>query len=148
MAIVGNVLRHGSSTPADTPLLFSSGVGACDVYLSDNVALDVKGDAVALLGGALSNLREQSHAPVWPPDFMAAPAGTVIARLQREVGARPWQRDAIDSRIVRQAFEGSSTIIDSELDVGGYPQLEPTSAPFVAEAWDATCMVPVLRAHL
>jgi hypothetical protein len=140
MAIVGNVLRHGPSTPVETPLLFSSGVGACDVYLADNVALDVKGGPVALTGGALTNLREQSQAPVWPPDFVAAPASSVIARLQREVGARPWQRDEIDSRIVRQALAGTSQLIDSELEVGGYPALAPTSAPFVAEAWDLECL--------
>lgn len=148
MAIVGNVLRHGSNTPPETPLLFSSGVGACDVLLSDNLALDVKGDAVALTGGALTNLHEQSQAPLWPPDFVAAPVSSVIERLRREVGARPWERDEIDSRIVRQAFEGSSQIIDSELDVGGYPRLEPTSAPFIAEAWNDQCLVPRFRSHL
>lgn len=140
MAIVGNVLRHGPSTPPTTPLLFSSGVGACDVYLSDNVALDVNGGPVALTGGALLNLREQSQAPVWPPDFVAAPASSVIARLQREVGARPWQRDEIDARIVRQALAGTSKLIDSELEVGGYPEPAPTSAPFVAAAWDLECL--------
>lgn len=101
-----------------------------------------------MLGGALGNLREQARAPVWPPGFVAAPADTVIARLQREVGARPWQRDAIDTRIVQQAVDGSSQVIDSELDVGGYPQLAQTSAPFEPDAWDLDCMVPKLSSHL
>jgi hypothetical protein len=118
------------------------------VYLSDNMALDRSGAAVALTGGALVNLREQARAPLWPPGFVAAPAGTLLARLQREVGARPWERDEIDARIVEQAVAGTSKLIDSELDVGGYPRPGATSAPFDPDAWELDCLVPRLRSHL
>lgn len=141
MAVVGNVLKYGANTPAGTPLLFSSGVGPCDVFLQDNVALDARGQPVPLLGGMLQNFREQKEPPLWPPGFEAAAAHTVVETLTREVGARPWDRDVIDARIVEQALSGTSRIIDDESDVGGYPGPAPTSAPFITEAWDMQCVV-------
>jgi len=140
MSVVGNLLRYGKDTPPGMPLLYSSGIGACDVYLNDNVALDSAGAAAPLLGGALENLHRVDTPPVWPPGFEAAPASTVVDRLAREVGARPWDRDAIDARIVEQALSGTSRIVDGESEVGGYPSPAPTSAPFVPEAWDLNCM--------
>jgi hypothetical protein len=140
MSVVGNVLKYGANTPPQTPLLFSSGVGPCDVFLKDNVALDARGQPVPLLGGLVQNFHEQTEPPVWPRGFEAAPAKTVVDKLVREVGARPWDRDAIDARIVEHALTGTSRIIDSEAEVGGYPSPAPTSAAFVPEAWEMTCM--------
>lgn len=141
MAVVGNVLKYGPNTPENTPLLFSSGVGACEVFLKDNLALDARGQQAPQLGGALQNLHEQQEPPVWPAGFQAAAASTVIETLVPDVGARPWDRDATDARIVEQALHGTSRIIDSESDVGGYPSSASTSAAFVPDAWDLTCMV-------
>lgn len=145
MVIVGNVFRYGVNTPASTPLLFSSGVGSCDVFLRDNLAFDSKDQQVSLLGGELANLREQAEPPLWPPGFRADAAKDVVARLEREVGARPWDRDAIDARIIQQAVTGTSRIIDSESVVGGYPKPSATREPFVPEQWDLGCMA---RKHL
>jgi hypothetical protein len=141
MAVVGNVLWHGSNTPADMPLLFSSGVGACDVYLSDNLALDLKGRAAARMAGALENLHEVAEPPLWPAGFQAEPADEVVERLKHDVGARPWDRDAVDARIVQQALDNTSAIIDTQDAVGGYPRVVATAAPFVPEAWDMACVV-------
>jgi hypothetical protein len=141
MAVVGNVFKYGPNTPEGTPLLFSSGVGSCQVFLKDNVATDARGRPAPQLGGLLQNFREQKEPPVWPPGFEAAPASTLVEKFAREVGARPWDRDAIDARIIEQALSGSSRIIDNESEVGGYPSPTPTSAPFVPEAWDMTCML-------
>ncbi|RYZ06619.1 MAG: pectate lyase [Myxococcales bacterium] len=140
MAVVGNVLHYGKDTPAGMPLLFSSGIGSCDVFLKDNVALDRAGAAVPLLGGALENLRQVASAPVWPPGFVAEPARGLVERLATVVGARHWERDTVDARIVQQARDGSSAIIDSEQAVGGYPQVAATSAPFVESEWELGCM--------
>ncbi len=140
MAVVGNVLRYGKNTPAGMPLLFSSGIGACDVFLSDNVALDAQGVGVPLLGGALTNLQQVATAPLWPTGFEAEPASGLVERLARVVGARPEARDSVDQRVVRQALEGTSAIIDSEQAVGGYPKLAATSAPFVESEWELGCV--------
>lgn len=141
MVVVGNVFKYGANTPDGTPLLFSSGVGSCDLFLKDNLALDARGQPVSLLGGALQNFHEQAEPPLWPRGFEAAPASTVVAKLAREAGARPWDRDAVDARIVEQALNGRSRVIDNESEVGGYPSLASTSAAFVPEAWDMGCVV-------
>jgi len=141
MVVVGNVLKYGANTPAGTPLLFSSGIGPCDVFLKDNLALDARGQPAPLLGGLLRNFHQQKEPPVWPPGFEAAAASTVVEKLAHEVGARPWDRDAIDARIVEQALGGTSRIVDNESEVGGYPGPTPTSAAFVADAWDMRCVV-------
>jgi hypothetical protein len=42
-----------------------------------------------------------------------------------QAGARYWQRDSIDQRILQQVQDGSSRIIDSQQQVGGYPHITP-----------------------
>jgi len=57
-------------------------------------------------------------------------------------GARPWDRDLIDRRIVADVIEGRGEIIDSQSQVGGYPQYKETRKAFVAADWDMDTMEP------
>ena len=57
-------------------------------------------------------------------------------------GARPWDRDPIDARIVADTVEGRGEIIDHEDEVGGYPQYKETRQPFNEKDWDLATMVP------
>jgi hypothetical protein len=59
------------------------------------------------------------------------------------VGARPWDRDMNDHRIVADVIEGRGTIIDSQEDVGGYPQMAETRQAFVEADWDLGTMEPL-----
>ena len=45
--------------------------------------------------------------------------------MARFAGARPAERDAIDTRIVSEALTGAARIIDSQDEMGGYPKIEP-----------------------
>jgi len=54
---------------------------------------------------------------------------------------RPWERDAIDTRIVDLALNGGGALINSGADVGGYPVVTPTQAPFVDDEWDLRFMI-------
>jgi hypothetical protein len=60
----------------------------------------------------------------------------------RDAGARPWDRDKIDSRIVADTIEGRGKIIDSEEEVGGYPSYPETRQPFNEKDWDLSTMTP------
>jgi hypothetical protein len=60
----------------------------------------------------------------------------------RNAGARPWDRDKVDARIVADTIEGRGEIIDNENQVGGYPHYEPTHQPFDAKDWDLATMMP------
>jgi hypothetical protein len=44
-------------------------------------------------------------------------------------GAFPAQRDAIDRRIIEQVRAKTGRIIDSQNQVGGYPNIEPVHRP-------------------
>ena len=57
------------------------------------------------------------------------------------MGARPWDRDEIDSRIVKQVKNKTNRIIDSEKDVGGYPAIKPIKEKFNIKDWDLKRMV-------
>ena len=142
MVIVGNVYQAGPSTMLDVPMLRVTGVGMVEVYLADNIAKTMAGeDAVAIGGVSAANAMQVATPPLWPDGFTAMPAADVKESIRANVGARPWDRDAIDTRIVDLALSGGGAIIDSEADVGGYPVMTPTQAPFVDDEWDLRFMV-------
>jgi hypothetical protein len=110
--------------------------------MADNIARDMAGADVPAIGGtAATNAMTVATPPLWPDGFEAMPADDVKEWIRTNVGARPWDRDEIDTRIVEQALAGTGAIINSEADVGGYPMHAPTQAPFVDDEWDLRFMV-------
>lgn len=140
LAIVGNVLEHGPDTPAQMPLFFNHGESPLELFMEDNLAFDAARAPVPLVGGKVPPLLEKR--PLWPDGFVPLAAEKVKAHLAENVGARPWDRDPIDARIIRTALDGTGKIIDSETAVGGYPTAAPTHAPFLPEDWDLATMEP------
>ncbi len=63
--------------------------------------------------------------------------------MMREVGARPWDRDPIDARIIAQALGDKGRVIDSEEQAGGYPRAVETRQAFEPARWDLATMMPV-----
>jgi hypothetical protein len=61
--------------------------------------------------------------PIWVEGLDVWPAQEVFDRTLRDVGARPWDRDPIDQRIVQSVRHRDGHIIDSQDDVEGYPQM-------------------------
>lgn len=140
---IGNVLRAGPSTPRDLAFLMIGGSGPLEWYAEDNLAVDRLGDPLPMLG-------RYTTAPVdvVPIARPALPEGVTVLRAPavqdaviRNAGARPWDRDAHDARVVANVIEGRGGIIDSERDVGGYPSPDATRAPFVPGEWDLGSMV-------
>ncbi len=136
MAIVGNVLHYARRHAArDLPLLTVDGVGPCEVFLDDNVAVDTHGAAIPPVLGKLANVVPVVRRPLWPAGFVPMRAADVEAHMMREVGARPWDRDPIDTRIIAQALGGKGRIIDSEEQGGGYPRAVETRQAFEPARW-------------
>ena len=50
-----------------------------------------------------------------------------------DAGAFPWARDSVDIRIINDLQQGTGRIIDSQAEVGGYPQLPVVQRP---SDWD------------
>jgi hypothetical protein len=107
-----------------------------ELHLENNLATDRAGKAVPQATGAEPTFIR----PLWPAGFVPLPAGRVKESIAKNVGARPWDRDATDERIIRGAVAGEGKIIDSEAEVGGYPEVAPTRAPFVEQDWDLATM--------
>ena len=56
----------------------------------------------------------------------ALSSNKVAASVLKNAGARPKTRDAIDQRIVDDVIQGNGKVINSQNEVGGYPQYEAT----------------------
>lgn len=144
LALIGNVMRAGPSTPTDAALFMLGGSGDIEIYDEDNIAVDRLGRPIEKTGRYTT-----SKAAILPMSKPAMPQGVKPLRaidVQDSVilnaGARPWDRDPIDARIVADTIEGRGEIIDNEEQVGGYPNYKETRQPFDEKAWDLQTMMP------
>ena len=145
MTAVGNVLRAGPSTHADLAFLMIGGAGDLDYHGRDNVAVDRLGNPLPMFGRyttSAARIIEHSQPLDWPAGLTALPAVEVERWVLANVGARPWDRDAHDTRLLADVTEGRGKIIDSESEVGGYPHVPPTRRAFDPELWDLATMAP------
>jgi hypothetical protein len=91
------------------------------VFLSDNeLPAGLPASAAATKACEKFILKSQQP-PTWPQGFVALPSSAVRKHIASDVGARPWDRDPIDKRIVEDALAGKAMLIDSQSQVGGYP---------------------------
>lgn len=137
MTIIGNVMQHGPSS-SDMPFLFI-GNGPCQAYLEDNIATRVNGKPAKMFAGDSAKLVNVK--PVWFDKLKVIKASEVKDYVAKNAGARPWDRDENDKRIVSEMMTGKGKIIDSENEVGGYPGHKPTAQAFNENDWDLKYMV-------
>lgn len=146
MVAVGNVLRAGPSTPEHLAFFMLGGYGDVQLFARDNIAVDRVGVPIPMLGRyttSTARIIEVNRAPLWPVGLVAMRASEVQRALLSNVGARPWDRDANDVRVIADAAEGRGRIIDSEQEVHGYPVQRETRAPFNPALWDMNTMEPL-----
>ena len=144
MLLLGNVMRAGPSTPNDVALLMIGGSADLHLHAKDNLAVD-------RLGRDLPPTGRYTTAPASIVDMPAPDLAfgvSVLPSVQVQdwvianAGARPWDRDDVDRRIVADVIEGRGEIIDSEAEVGGYPVYAETRQTFVEADWDLATMEP------
>jgi hypothetical protein len=70
------------------------------------------------------------------------PARDVETHVLANAGARPWDRDEDDNRVLFFIAEGRGKIIDDEKEVSAYPKQKETRAAFVDAEWDLETMEP------
>ena len=144
LSLRGNVLRAGPSTEPLAFFLFG-GSGDVRVHLDDNLAVDRIGEPLPLTGrystsrAAMIPLRA---APPLPHGVRLLAAADVQDAVLANAGARPWDRDDIDRRILANVVEGRGAIIDHESEVGGYPVVPEVRSPFIEADWDMATMEP------
>lgn len=145
LAAVGNVMRGGPSTDERLPFLMLGGDGDLRYFGKDNIAVDRHGEALPMFGRygeTRAQLIEADTPSPWPADLQVLAARDVETYVLARAGARPWDRDAHDLRVLFFIAEGRGSIIDDESEVGGYPVVEPTSARFVDADWNLDTMEP------
>ena len=124
-SIVRNVFRPGDNTPLDSPIV---GLNREDDVLEALVFL-----ARNVTQGPLSMLPEDkdprlviaNEPPVWPENFDLA-EGTFGTVLQ-SAGATPARRVEYDAEVVQETRERTGQIIDSQAEVGGFPDYDPVT---------------------
>ncbi|WP_380876499.1 pectate lyase [Sphingomonas sp. DBB INV C78] len=145
LSAVGNVMRGGPSTEDGLPFLMLGGDGDLRYHGRDNIAVDKHGVSLPMFGRygeTRAKLIEVATPPTWPAGLDVLPARDVETHVLANAGARPWDRDDHDIRVLFFVAEGRGEIIDDERQVGGYPHPAATRAPFVEADWDLATMEP------
>jgi hypothetical protein len=142
---VGNVMRGGNDTDEGLPFLMLGGVGDLAWYGKDNRAVDRHGNPLPMFGrygetGAKLIVKDAPLADLSGYDIL--PSGEVETTLLATAGARPWDRGEEEIRVLFFIAEGRGDILDSEDEVGGYPKLKATHAPFREADWNLATMTP------
>jgi len=145
MSAVGNVLRGGPSTVERMPFLSLGGDGDLEYFARDNIAVDRNGVPLPMFGRygeTRARLIEADKPVAWPAGIAVLPAREVETHVLARAGARPWDRDEDDLRVLNFIAEGQGKIIDDEKEVSAYPAQKQTRAPFVEADWDLETMEP------
>jgi len=145
MVAVGNVVRAGPSTPDHLAFLMIGGAGDLEYYGHDNVAVDQLGEPLPMFGRyttTTARIIQRQRPMLWPEGLAAMASTDVQTYVLRNAGARPWDRDHDDVRLIADVAEGRGRIIDSESDVGGYPVQTPTHRDFNPADWNLADMTP------
>jgi hypothetical protein len=136
LVIAGNVVQQGPST--SEKIAFVRFRGPCDAYLNDNLLLDRRGHPLPTdpvftnqlnftkPAPAPGEFQALAEPPFWPPGLKARPSSETASWVLSQAGARPWDRDAVDRRLVEEARTGGGRIINSESEVGGYAVMSVT----------------------
>lgn len=151
MDLVSNVLKYGPSTETGMPMLMLGGVGDLSVYDKDNLAVDRWGNPAPKRGSYETGPAriidvETPHLDL--SGLTILPAPLVEDYVLRYSGARAWDRDLNDVRVLADAAEGRGGIINSQDEVGGYPTFSVTRKAFDPALWDLDNMSPKSDAAL
>src|SRR5436190_8381861 len=131
---VANYIRPGPSSKPTTPI-HVGGPSDLSFYVKDNT---VEGndkltaynsqffDPLVIDGKRQVQVVDQ---PFAAPPVKTTSAEVALAAVLATVGASLPRRDAVDARIVKEVREHQGSIIDSQQQVGGWPELKSAPAP-------------------
>ena len=71
----------------------------------------------------VAEVNRAADPPIAVPGYIVKPAADVGAWVLASAGARPGDRDPVDTRIIDEVRTGKGRIIASQKDVGGWPDL-------------------------
>lgn len=127
---VGNYIRPGPNSKAKTPIHIDAN-STLEFYLNGNVFEghdDFTNDNKKFID-AKEPVAKTVDAPFPSPQMATMPAQQAYEAVLAIGGACLPARDAVDTRIMQEVKDRNGTIIDSEKQVGGWPELKSTEAP-------------------
>ena len=113
-SIVGNAYLEPNTDEAN--VFAGDDVDTAVAYLEDN---RTDGD-VPMVDDDVTLVDES---PLWPDGLEAMSSDRTLDHNLNNVGARPADRSDTDERIVQNVREGEQYLVDSQEEVGGYPDL-------------------------
>jgi len=141
--IVGNVFIRGPKSNYSNKPVHVRNTGSWPVrpgskiFVADNDAVEATDDpwsVVDATGGTVASAMRASLPPSWPAGLTRLPAGdgVTLNRVLRNVGARPADRDPVDTRIIKQVKDRTGQVINCvsangtarcNKNAGGWPTL-------------------------
>lgn len=136
---VGNYLRPGPSSRAKAPIT-TGDKSELRFFIRDNVWEGHEGpsaDNARFFSAVEINGRQQvwTVSAAYPaPAVTTTPAQVAFEQVLASVGASRPVRDAVDARLVGHVRNRAGTLIDSQSQVGGWPDLKSGLAPVDTDA--------------
>ncbi|RPI04731.1 MAG: pectate lyase [Ignavibacteriae bacterium] len=131
---VSNYLRPGPQSSAYPPIVLTK-TARVTFYLHGNVVEGRPEQTIIPLAlFRSSNGKIQGEVTIVDTPTVVSTVATTSAEVAyrdvlAHVGAVCPQRDAVDSRLIHEVTEGIGRIIDSQDEVGGWPELKSLAAP-------------------
>lgn len=123
VSLEGNVFLAGPNTKTGAAgiKVESAASSGTRVYFNDNRAPAIS---------HYNTSYQVSSRPIWHQSLVARPSNEVESRVTSFAGARPADRDPVDARIISQVRNRTGKIINSQSEVGGWPNLSATRRTF------------------
>ncbi len=137
---VANYLKPGPSTEEEREAYaFSIGGSATSLFVDDNYLEGYPGKArdnwqLIWIPGDLTEADVRLPVPLTAAPVHTDPAGTAYRQVLAEAGATLPQRDPVDVRVVRHVQTGTGEIIDSQREVGSWPDYRTQEPPMDSDA--------------
>ncbi|MEA3401963.1 MAG: pectate lyase [Armatimonadota bacterium] len=133
---VANYLKPGPSTAEDRRnTAFTSGSENAHLFIADNVLVGYPAASednwlMVDASKGVTRLEEPFEAPA----VITRDAQAAFERVMADVGATLPARDAVDARVIEAVRSGGGRIIDSQTEVGGWPEYDSGEPPDDADS--------------
>lgn len=125
---IGNYFKPGPDTRIRNGLFGPTGKAKPRFFVQGNIIEglpDLTADARKLFARAVEILT----APAPAPSIEQQPAQQAYELVLSRAGATLPKRDAVDTRIIADVRAGSGSVIDSQWEVGGWPEYQQSRPP-------------------
>jgi hypothetical protein len=126
VTFMGNVAIQGPESIGEIYLDGHHG-STNSAYVEDNIIIDQAGNNLTVYDP--DDIEILNSPPIWCEGLEVMPAHESLYEALRTVGPRPGDRDPNAARLVRTVADGNGEVIDSQDEVGGYPDYAPTQRP-------------------